>query len=259
MRARRASAPWVCMRSVRSAACPFVARGSAGALKAVPRRVVVARGSVRRARTPRACAPIRRPQRSAGRGTGRWSWTGVEVFALVVFEPNRNGDWPATGSLLLDDMPFCIAQPTTERHGSRSRSRSRSRSGRSSRRRLAQARRDCERARYAHGAGSCAHGGATDHAQRDLRHGLERVGLLEPRPPSQTAAATPGASPPGARQRTRRSSRRERRCTIPGRFGRREGRQRPRLGDREGRITRRVPSRSMSRPRNGADSATQIA
>jgi hypothetical protein len=35
----------------------------------------------------------------------------VEMFAPVVFEPYRRRAWPATGSLLLDDVPFRIAQP----------------------------------------------------------------------------------------------------------------------------------------------------
>jgi hypothetical protein len=52
--------------------------------------------------------------------TGEIRWTRhaslamdlVEMFAPVVFEPYRRSDWPATGSLLLDDVPFRIAQPT---------------------------------------------------------------------------------------------------------------------------------------------------
>jgi hypothetical protein len=51
--------------------------------------------------------------------TGEVRWTRhrslvmdwVEVFASVVFEPYRRDDWPATGLLLLDDVPFRIAQP----------------------------------------------------------------------------------------------------------------------------------------------------
>ena len=50
-------------------------------------------------------------------GEIRWTRHGslvmdwVEVFAAVVFEPHRRSDWPASGSLLLDDIPFRIAQP----------------------------------------------------------------------------------------------------------------------------------------------------
>ncbi len=50
-------------------------------------------------------------------GEIRWTRHGslvmdwVEVFAPVVFEPYRRRDWPATGSLLLDDVPFRVAQP----------------------------------------------------------------------------------------------------------------------------------------------------
>ena len=89
----------------------FVARGIAGALKAVGagssyrEAAFVARERARRMRTD--------PQ------TGEVCWTRhgslvmdwVEVFAPVVFEPYRRSDWPATGSLLLDDIPFRIMQP----------------------------------------------------------------------------------------------------------------------------------------------------
>ena len=39
----------------------------------------------------------------------------VEVFAPVVFEPNRPRSWPATASLLLDDLPFRVRDPDTGR------------------------------------------------------------------------------------------------------------------------------------------------
>jgi hypothetical protein len=39
----------------------------------------------------------------------------VEVFAPVVFEPYRPRSWPATGSLLLDDLPFRVRDPDTGR------------------------------------------------------------------------------------------------------------------------------------------------
>ena len=40
----------------------------------------------------------------------------VEVFAPVVFEPYRPRQWPASGSLLLDDLPFRVRDPETGRH-----------------------------------------------------------------------------------------------------------------------------------------------
>jgi hypothetical protein len=39
----------------------------------------------------------------------------VEVFAPVVFEPQRPTAWPETGSLLLDDLPFSVRDATTNR------------------------------------------------------------------------------------------------------------------------------------------------
>ncbi len=40
----------------------------------------------------------------------------VEVFAPVVVETLRPRAWPASGSLLLDDMPFKVRDPETGRH-----------------------------------------------------------------------------------------------------------------------------------------------
>ena len=40
----------------------------------------------------------------------------VVVFAPVVFEPYRPREWPRTGSLLLDDLPFRVCDPETGRH-----------------------------------------------------------------------------------------------------------------------------------------------
>ncbi len=40
----------------------------------------------------------------------------VEVFAPVVFEPYRPRTWPASGSLLLDDLPFRVRDPDSGRH-----------------------------------------------------------------------------------------------------------------------------------------------
>jgi hypothetical protein len=39
----------------------------------------------------------------------------VEVFAPVVFEPHRPREWPTSGSLLLDDLPFSVRDPSTGR------------------------------------------------------------------------------------------------------------------------------------------------
>ena len=39
----------------------------------------------------------------------------VEVFAPVVFEPHRPSAWPEAGSVLLDDLPFSVRDPTTGR------------------------------------------------------------------------------------------------------------------------------------------------
>ncbi|MEA2189068.1 MAG: transposase domain [Solirubrobacteraceae bacterium] len=89
----------------------FVARGIAGALKAVGagssyrEAAFVARERARRMRTDPATGEIRWTRH----GSLVMDW--VEVFAPVVFEPYRRSDWPATGSLLLDDVPFRIAQP----------------------------------------------------------------------------------------------------------------------------------------------------
>ena len=44
----------------------------------------------------------------------------VEVFAPVVFEPYRPRAWPASGSLLLDELPFRVRDPESGRTGSRS-------------------------------------------------------------------------------------------------------------------------------------------
>jgi len=53
-------------------------------------------------------------------GQPRWTRHGslvmdwVEVFAPVVFE-SRVSDWPSTGTLLLDDLPFSVRDPQTGR------------------------------------------------------------------------------------------------------------------------------------------------
>jgi len=40
----------------------------------------------------------------------------VEVFAPVVFGPYRPREWPASGSLLMDDLPFRVPDPDSGRH-----------------------------------------------------------------------------------------------------------------------------------------------
>jgi len=89
----------------------FVARGIAGALKAVGagssyrQAAFVARERAQRMRTDPQTGELRWTRH----GSLVMDW--VEVFAPVVFEPHRRGDWPASGSLLLDDVPFRVAQP----------------------------------------------------------------------------------------------------------------------------------------------------
>ena len=89
----------------------FVARGIAGALKAVGagasyrEAAFVARERAQRMRIDPSTGEIRWTRH----GSLVMDW--VEMFAPVVFEPYRRSDWPATGSLLLDDVPFRIAQP----------------------------------------------------------------------------------------------------------------------------------------------------
>jgi hypothetical protein len=89
----------------------FVARGIAGALKAVGagasyrEAAFVARERAQRMRIDPSTGEIRWTRH----GSLVMDW--VEIFAPVVFEPYRRSDWPATGSLLLDDVPFRIAQP----------------------------------------------------------------------------------------------------------------------------------------------------
>jgi hypothetical protein len=92
----------------------FVARGIAEAL------VMVGAGSTYRAAALVARERARR-LRAGPEGEPRFTRHGslvmdwVEVFAPVVFEPYRPRAWPATGSLLLDDVPFRVRDPTTGR------------------------------------------------------------------------------------------------------------------------------------------------
>jgi hypothetical protein len=112
------SACEACERSVHVSEGPhaarqyqFVARGIAGALKAV------GAGSSYREAAFVARERAQRMRADPQTGEVRWTRHGslvmdwVEVFAPVVFEPYRRCDWPAAGSLLLDDVPFRIAQP----------------------------------------------------------------------------------------------------------------------------------------------------
>jgi hypothetical protein len=90
--------------------------GIAGAL------VMVGAGSSYRdaALVARDRAKRLRPDRGSGElrfsrhGSLVMDW--VEVFAPVVFEPYRPSEWPASGSLLLDDLPFRVRDPDSGRH-----------------------------------------------------------------------------------------------------------------------------------------------
>jgi len=108
-----------CERSVRVHEGPhaarhyqFVARGIAGALKAV------GAGSSYREAAFVARERAQRMRADPQTGEVRWTRHGslvmdwVEVFAPVVLEPHRRSDWPTTGSLLLDDIPFRVSQPS---------------------------------------------------------------------------------------------------------------------------------------------------
>jgi hypothetical protein len=93
----------------------FVARGIAEAL------VAVGAGSTYREAAGVARERARRLRVDPRTGGLRFSRHGslvmdwVEVFAPVVFEPHRPREWPASGSLLLDDVPFRVRNPHTGR------------------------------------------------------------------------------------------------------------------------------------------------
>jgi hypothetical protein len=93
----------------------FVARGVAEALQAVGagasyrQAALVARERARRLPADAATGEPR--MICQGELIGDW----VEVFAQVVFEPHRPSAWPQGGSLLLDDLPFSVRDPTTGR------------------------------------------------------------------------------------------------------------------------------------------------
>jgi hypothetical protein len=86
----------------------FVARGIAGALAAVGagstyrRASLVARERARRIRVDGATGELREIRH--GQLVGDW----VEVFAPVVFEAPRPDQWPVTGTLVIDDLPFRV-------------------------------------------------------------------------------------------------------------------------------------------------------
>jgi hypothetical protein len=85
-----------------------VARGIAGALAAVGagqtyrQAALVARERAKRLRAD----PETGEPRFSRHGSLVMDW--VEVFAPVVFEPYRLREWPPSGSLLLDDLPFSV-------------------------------------------------------------------------------------------------------------------------------------------------------
>src|SRR5215218_2146673 len=70
---------------------------------------LVARERARRLRIDPATGELR----STRHGQLVMDW--VEVFAPVVFEAHRPAAWPATGSLLLDDLPFSVRDPASGR------------------------------------------------------------------------------------------------------------------------------------------------
>ena len=94
----------------------FVARGIAEALVAVGAgstyrdAALVARERARRLRTDPSSGELRFTRH----GSLVMDW--VEVFAPVVFEAHRPREWPTSGSLLLDDVPFRLRDPQSGRH-----------------------------------------------------------------------------------------------------------------------------------------------
>ena len=94
----------------------FVARGIAEALVAVGagsayrEAAGVARERARRLRVDGETGELRFTRH----GSLVMDW--VEVFAPVVFEAHDPREWPASGSLLLDDLPFSVRDPDSGRH-----------------------------------------------------------------------------------------------------------------------------------------------
>lgn len=93
----------------------FVARGIAEALAAVGAGATYRQaGLVARERAHRLRShPDTGELRLTRHGQLVMDW--VEVFAPVLFETHRPGAWPASGSLLLDDLPFSVRDPATGR------------------------------------------------------------------------------------------------------------------------------------------------
>ena len=93
----------------------FVARGIAEALQAVGAGTTYRQAGLvarERARRLRADPETGKPRMTRhGQLVGDW----VEVFAPIVFDPHRPLAWPASGSLLLDDLPFSVRDPATGR------------------------------------------------------------------------------------------------------------------------------------------------
>ena len=93
----------------------FVARGIAEALQAVGagatyrQAALVARERAQRLRADPDTGELRLTRH------GQLVMDWVEVFAPVVFEAHRPAAWPATGSLLLDDLPFSVRDPASGR------------------------------------------------------------------------------------------------------------------------------------------------
>jgi hypothetical protein len=93
----------------------FVARGIAEALVAVGagstyrEAAGIARERARRLRVDTETGQLRFTRH----GSLVMDW--VEVFAPVVFEAHRLREWPASGSLLLDDLPFSVRDPDSGR------------------------------------------------------------------------------------------------------------------------------------------------
>lgn len=93
----------------------FVARGVAEALRMVGagstyrETALVARERAKRLPTD----PATGEPRPTRHGSLVMDW--VEVFAPVVFEPYRPRQWPSSGSLLLDDLPFRVSNRATGR------------------------------------------------------------------------------------------------------------------------------------------------
>lgn len=112
----------VCERPVRLHEGPhaarryqFVARGIAEALVAMGAGAshrqagLVARERAHRLRA----APETGVPRATRHGQPVADW--MEVFAPVVFQSHRPSAWPEAGSLLLDDLPFSVRDPSTGR------------------------------------------------------------------------------------------------------------------------------------------------